>query len=116
MVVGFLVAGVYAVGMLRGRRDEHHRLGFQVAFAFASIGALVQPVIGHVLGLAIGDRQPSKLAAFELATTTESPSPLRLGGLLIDGEVRGAIDIPVGARRPATSAWLVTCSAGSDCR
>jgi cytochrome d ubiquinol oxidase subunit I len=95
MVVGFLVAGVYAVGMLRGRRDEHHRLGFQVAFAFASIGALVQPVIGHVLGLAIGDRQPSKLAAFELATTTESPSPLRLGGLLIDGEVRGAIDIPV---------------------
>ena len=27
MVTGFLVASVYAVGMLRGRRDRYHRLG-----------------------------------------------------------------------------------------
>ena len=27
LVTGFLVASVYAVGMLRGRRDRHHRLG-----------------------------------------------------------------------------------------
>jgi cytochrome bd ubiquinol oxidase subunit I len=95
MVVGFVVSGVYAVGMLRGRRDEHHRLGFRVPFIFASVAAIVQPLIGHVLGLMIGGRQPSKLAAFELATTTESPSPLRLGGVLIDGHVRGYIDIPL---------------------
>jgi cytochrome d ubiquinol oxidase subunit I len=95
MVVGFVVSGVYAVGILRGRRDEHHRLGFRVPFAFASVGAIVQPLIGHVLGLMIGARQPSKLAAFELAITTESPSPLRLGGVLIDGQARGYIDIPL---------------------
>lgn len=94
MVVGFVVAGVYAVGRLRGRDDEHHRLGFRVPFAFASVAALVQPLIGHVLGLQIGGRQPAKLAAFELATTTESPSPLRIGGLLVDGEVRWALSIP----------------------
>jgi cytochrome bd ubiquinol oxidase subunit I len=94
MVVGFIVAGVYAVGMLRGRRDEHHRLGFVVPFVFASVAALLQPVIGHLLGGNLADRQPAKLAAFELATTTESPSPLRVGGVLVDGEVYGAIDIP----------------------
>ncbi|MDR7311878.1 cytochrome d ubiquinol oxidase subunit I [Nocardioides luteus] len=94
MVVGFIVAGVYAAGMLRGRRDRHHRLGFTVPFVFATVGALVQPFIGHILGLRIAEVQPAKLAAFELALETEKPSPLRLGGLLIDGEVRYAIDIP----------------------
>lgn len=95
MVVGFTVSGVYAVGMLRGRRDERHRLGFLVPFVFASVAALVQPFVGHFLGTGLGDRQPAKLAAFELAITTESPSPLRLGGVLIDGQVKGALDIPV---------------------
>ncbi|MCF6379904.1 cytochrome ubiquinol oxidase subunit I [Nocardioides KLBMP 9356] len=95
MVVGFSIAGVYAVGMLRGRRDRHHRLGFIVPFVFASVAALTQPFVGHVLGFGLDDRQPAKLAAFELAETTESPSPLRLGGVLVDGEVRGSIDIPV---------------------
>ena len=95
MVVGFLVSGVYAVGMLRGRVDAHHRLGFTIPFVFASAAALVQPFIGHLLGLRLGGTQPSKLAAFELATTTESPSPLRLGGVLVDGQVRGSVDIPL---------------------
>jgi cytochrome d ubiquinol oxidase subunit I len=94
MVVGFLVSGVYAAGMLRGRRDTHHRLGFSVPFTFASVAAVLQPVIGHILGLRLGTTQPAKVAAFELATTTERPSPLRLGGVLIDGKVRGAIEIP----------------------
>jgi cytochrome d ubiquinol oxidase subunit I len=95
MVVGFVVSGVYAVGLLRGRRDAHHRLGFAVPFSFASVAALAQPVIGHVLGGTLGERQPTKLAAFELATTTESPSPLRIGGVLVDGQVHGAVDVPV---------------------
>ena len=94
MVAGFVISAVYAAGMLRGRRDRHHRLGFMVPFTFASVAAVIQPFAGHVLGLRVAETQPAKLAAFELATTTESPSPLRLGGLLIDGEVRWAIDIP----------------------
>lgn len=94
MVVGFLVASVYAVGMLRGRVDEHHRLGFIVPFTFASVAAVAQPLVGHFLGLRVAATQPAKLAAFELATETESPSPLRIGGLLIDGQVRYNFDIP----------------------
>ncbi|WP_241238286.1 cytochrome ubiquinol oxidase subunit I [Nocardioides pantholopis] len=94
MVVGFSVAAVYAVGMLRGRRDRRHHLGFTIPFAFASVAAVIQPVVGHLLGNRLAERQPAKLAAFELATETESPSPLRIGGFLIDGTVRWAIDIP----------------------
>jgi cytochrome d ubiquinol oxidase subunit I len=95
MLVGFSVAGVYAAGMLKGRRDEHHRLGFLVPFAFASVAALTQPVIGHLLGQQVAERQPAKLAAFELATETETRAPLRLGGLLVDGEARWAIEVPL---------------------
>jgi cytochrome d ubiquinol oxidase subunit I len=94
MVAGFTIASVYAVGMLRGRRDRAYRLGFTLAFAFASASAVVQPLVGHLLGSRLAETQPAKLAAFELATETESPSPLRLGGLLVDGEVRWSIDIP----------------------
>jgi cytochrome bd ubiquinol oxidase subunit I len=94
MLVGFVVAGVYAAGMLRGRRDEHHRVGFTVPFVFATVAALLQPVIGHILGLQVGGRQPSKLAAFELAMTTESPSPERLGGIVVNGHVHWALSIP----------------------
>ena len=94
VLVGFVVAGVYAAGMLRGRRDHHHRLGFVVPFVFASVAAISQPFVGHILGLRVAEEQPAKLAAFELAETTEQPAPLRLGGVMIDGEVRYSLDIP----------------------
>lgn len=94
VVVGFAVSGVYAAGMLRGRRDRHHRLGFTVPFVFATIAAITQPLVGHVLGLQVGENQPAKLAAFELAETTEQPAPLRLGGVMIDGRPRFFLAIP----------------------
>jgi len=93
-VTGFCVAAVYAVGMLRGRRDHLHRLGFKVPLAVASIAAVVQPFIGHVAGMRLAEQQPSKLAAMELVTETEQNAPLVIGGALIDGEVRGGLRIP----------------------
>src|SRR6202165_4641987 len=95
MVVGLVVSGVYAAGMLRGRTDAHHRLRFTVPFVFASVAAVVQPFIRHVLGLQVGGRQTSKLAAFELALHSEyGPAPLRIGGFLMGDEVRWALPIP----------------------
>ena len=93
-VTGFLVAAVYAVGMLRGRRDRSHRMGFTVPFVFAAVAALFQPVIGHIAGTRLDTQQPSKLAAMELATVTETNAPVVIGGVLIDGELRGGIKIP----------------------
>lgn len=94
VVAGFITAAVYAVGMLRGRRDRAHRLGFTVPFTFAVVAVLFQPIIGHIAGLRLADDQPAKLAAMELAVETESRAPAIVGGFLIDGEVRGGIEIP----------------------
>ncbi len=94
IVTGFLVASVYAVGMRRGRTDRTHRLGFTIAFAFASVAALVQPFVGHVTGMRLATAQPSKLAAMELAVTTETHAPLTIGGIYVNGRVVGAIQVP----------------------
>ena len=95
MVVGFCVAAVYATGMLRGRDDRHHRLGFAVPFAFAAIASIAQPVVGHVAGLRLASAQPSKLAAMELNVDSQRRAPLTLGGVIIDGKVRFGLDIPL---------------------
>jgi cytochrome d ubiquinol oxidase subunit I len=94
MVVGFCTAAVYATGLLRGRDDRHHRLGFAVPFAFATVAALTQPVLGHVLGMRLAGDQPSKLAAIELSPHAEAHAPLAIGGVYLDGERRYAIEIP----------------------
>ncbi|NNE10844.1 MAG: cytochrome ubiquinol oxidase subunit I [Ilumatobacter sp.] len=94
VVAGFLTASVYAVGMLRGRRDRSHRLGFTVPFAFAAAAVVVQPLVGHWAGTRLDTGQPSKLAAMELAVETEDNAPVVIGGLFVDGEVRGGIEIP----------------------
>ena len=94
MVTGFLAASVYAAGMLRGRRDHRHRLGFLVAFAFASIASVIQPVIGHVAGMRLATQQPEKLAAIDLAIDTKQNAPLTIGGALVGGRAKGGIEIP----------------------
>ena len=103
MVTGFLVAAVYAIGLLKGRDDHRHRLGFAVAMAFAGIAAVVQPFVGHLTGARLAEEQPSKLAAMELATETETRAPLVIGGILVDDEVRFAIEIPVLGSLVATN-------------
>ena len=103
-VTGFLVAAVYAVGMRKGRRDRSHRIGFMVAFVFATIAAFAQPVVGHFTGQRLAEDQPTKLAAIELDTETEDRAPLTVGGLWIDGEKRYGIEIP----------WLGSLAAGTS--
>ena len=94
-VTGFLAAAVYAVGMLAGRNDRRHRLGFIVPFAFASLAALAQPAIGHLIGQRLAVEQPSKLAAIEMSAVTETRAPVVVGGIYIDGEARYGIEIPL---------------------
>jgi cytochrome d ubiquinol oxidase subunit I len=93
-VGGFLIASVYAVGMLRGRRDRYHRLGFLIPFTFATIAIPLQLLAGDTAARAVFDDQPTKFAAMELVTETGDEVPETIGGVLIDGEVRGGIQIP----------------------
>ena len=94
MVAGFVVASIYAVAMLKGRRDRYHRLAFTIAFAVAAVAAPLQIVIGDYAARAVHDDQPAKFAAMELVTQTGINRALHLGGVLVDGKVRGALSIP----------------------
>lgn len=95
MVVGFSIAAVYAVGMLRGRNDRLHRVGLAVPLLFAVVVTPIQPVVGHFAGQRIADDQPIKLAAIEGLNETGTRVPLELGGIYVDGHLRGAIEIPI---------------------
>ena len=46
LVTGFLVASIYAVGMLRGRRDRYHRLGLLIPLTVACIATPIQFAVG----------------------------------------------------------------------
>ena len=91
---GFGVASVYAVAMLRGRRDRHHRLGLLIPLVVASIVMPVQMLVGDTAARAVFHDQPVKFAAMELVPQTSSDVPESIGGVLVDGEVRGDVPIP----------------------
>jgi cytochrome d ubiquinol oxidase subunit I len=95
LVGGFLVASVYAVGMLRGRHDRYHRLGLVIAFTVAAIATPVQMGVGDGLARWVFENQPVKFAAIELVPTTGSDVPETLfGHLNSSGEVVGGLPIP----------------------
>jgi cytochrome d ubiquinol oxidase subunit I len=96
MVSGFSLASVYAVAMLRGRRDRYHRLGFLLPFTFAAVLTPVQIGVGDWAAHFVADNQPVKLAAMEGVFHTERGAPLHLGGIAVDGELRYAVEIPYG--------------------
>ncbi|HEY1358495.1 MAG TPA: cytochrome ubiquinol oxidase subunit I [Thermoleophilaceae bacterium] len=94
MVAGFLLASVYAVGMLRGRRDRYHRIGFVIPFTVAAIATPVQLFVGDTAARAIAEDQPAKFAAMEYVTETGANQPEYIGGFYDDGDVKAGIKIP----------------------
>ena len=71
VVGGFLIASVYAMGMLRGRRDRYHRLGFIIPFTVAAIMTPIQMGVGDSLARWVYNNEPAKFAAIELVPKTE---------------------------------------------
>jgi cytochrome d ubiquinol oxidase subunit I len=95
LVGGFLVASVYAFGMLRGRRDRYHRLGFLIPFTIAAIATPVQMLVGDEMARWVYNNEPVKFAAIEMVPKTSTDVPETLFGHLNDkGEVVGGIPIP----------------------
>jgi cytochrome d ubiquinol oxidase subunit I len=94
LVTGFLVASIYAVGMLRGRRDRIHRLGLLIPLTVACIATPIQFAVGDTAARAIAKDQPIKFAAMECVQTTSTHVTEYLGGrCTADGE-KGGIGIP----------------------
>jgi cytochrome d ubiquinol oxidase subunit I len=96
IVASALVAGVYAVAWLRGRRDRYHRAGLIVPLAVLALAAPAQIVVGDWAARTVAEEQPAKLAAIEAQEETEEGAGLTLGGFYVDGEVYGGITIPKG--------------------
>jgi cytochrome d ubiquinol oxidase subunit I len=88
---------VYAVGMLRGRRDRLHRLGLAIPFTVAAIAAPLQVFVGDVAAPAVFENEPAKFAMIEALPETSTRVPEVLGGVVIDGEVRYGIQVPLVA-------------------
>jgi cytochrome bd ubiquinol oxidase subunit I len=94
MVSGFLVAGVYAAGILRGRRDRYHYSGFALGFIPAAVLTPFQIFVGDTAARAIAHDQPVKFASMEYVARTARQVPEWLGGVYVNGRVYGGVKIP----------------------
>ncbi len=81
MVAGFLVASIYAVGMLKGRRDRLHRLGLLIPLTIGLIATPIQIFVGDTAARAIADHQPAKFAAMECIEETGDHQTEYIGGI-----------------------------------
>jgi len=97
MVAGFVIAGVYAVGMLRGRRNRYHRLGLLIPLTAAAVATPLQVFMGDVAAREVFQNEPAKFAAIEGLAKTGTHVPEVLGGAFVDGRVRYGVAIPWGA-------------------
>ncbi|MEP9380731.1 cytochrome ubiquinol oxidase subunit I [Nocardioides sp. KR10-350] len=97
VVAGFAVAGVYAVGMLRGRRGGYHRLGLLMPLTVGGIASVLQIVMGDFIARYVFDSEPAKFAAIEALPHTQDQAPEVLGGIFVNGDVRFGLPIPSGA-------------------
>jgi len=94
LVTGFLVASIYAVGMLRGRRDGIHRLGLLIPLTVACIATPIQFAVGDTAARAIAKDQPIKFAAMECVQTTSTDVTEYIYGRCTADGVKGGIGIP----------------------
>lgn len=95
IVVGFLIAGIYAFAWLKGRRGAYFRTAMVVPLAVACLAAPAQLLIGDWAARTVANDQPIKLASFEgLAKTTKGAPETILGWYEPDGTIKYGIEIP----------------------
>jgi cytochrome d ubiquinol oxidase subunit I len=94
LVTGFIVASIYAVGMLRGRRDHYHRLGLLIPLVVACIATPIQFMVGDTAARAIANDQPIKFAAMECVQQTSTHVTEYIYGRCTSEGVKGGVGIP----------------------
>lgn len=95
---GFVVAGIHAFLLLRGRGTSFNIKALGIALAIGVPAAVLQPISGDIVARYVASYQPAKLAAMEARFTTERGAPLTIGGWPdVDAQVtRFSIEIPKG--------------------
>ncbi len=94
IVAGFLVAGIYAWGFLRGRWGRYERTALAIALSAAAIASVLQPLIGDWAAREVAKKQPVKLAAMEGLARTTTGAPEHLLGWYDGEKVVYGIEIP----------------------
>src|SRR4051794_23810322 len=94
LMTGFLVASIYAVGMLRGRRDRYHRLGLLIPLTVACIATPIQFAVGDTAARSIAADQPIKFAGMECVQQTAKDVTEYIYGRCTSDGVKGGIGIP----------------------
>ena len=94
IVTGFLVAGAYAIGRLRGRWGRYERIALAVPLTAAAVAAPLQVLVGDWAARDVGRDQPIKLAPLEGLGATSRGAPVHLLGWYTDGRVEYGIEIP----------------------
>jgi cytochrome d ubiquinol oxidase subunit I len=94
LVTGFLVASIYAVGMLRGRRERIYRLGLLIPLTVACIATPIQFAVGDTAARAIAADQPIKFAGMEWVEKTSTDVTEYIFGRCTSSGVKGGIAIP----------------------
>ena len=95
-VTGFVVAAVYAAGILRGRRDAAHRRGLALGMALGVVAIALAGFFGDASARFVYQAQPAKFAALEGVFHTVRGAPVTIGGLVVPSEQRivGGLEIP----------------------
>src|SRR3954453_2325189 len=93
LATAFGVASVYALGLLRGRRDGYHRRGLALGMSVAALLAPMQLGVGDLLGRTVASNQPAKLAAIEGQFKTERGAGLNLGGFPVPGKEHAVLNL-----------------------
>ena len=107
ITTGFVVLGVGAYLLRRGRSTEEARLMVRMALDLLIVLVPLQMFLGDMHGLNTLKYQPAKIAAIEGRYDTARPTPLTLFGIPDDqaATMHAAIEIPVLGSLILTHSW-----------
>jgi cytochrome bd ubiquinol oxidase subunit I len=94
MVTGFVLAGAYAFGRLRGSWGRYERTALAVALGAAALASVAQVFVGDWNGREVAAVQPTKLAALEGLGRTTTGAPVHVLGWYSNGRVEYGIRLP----------------------
>jgi len=105
IVSGFVLAGAYAFGRLRGRWGRYERTALAIPLTVAALTAPVQVLVGDWAARDVASTQPIKLAAIEGLQQTTRGAPEHLLGWYDDGRIRFGLEIPHALSLLAFHSW-----------
>jgi cytochrome d ubiquinol oxidase subunit I len=112
VVTGFLVAAVYAAGLLRGRNDIFHRRGLASGMAMGAVAIVLAGITGDSSARFIYGAQPAKFAAMEGIYRTQRGAPITLGGIPDNAQHR----VLYGIEIPKALSFLATFDPNAQVR